>query len=632
MKLEELVQHSLDKLEPIDRSRSSSSILLSFADLQSKIEPWGANWMLRDSQLRSLFLTEPFLCAAVYNVAATRSAFSWKIEGPPKTARLVQEMLNGSEYQHGFSALQLKVAVDVLTQDNGGFVHIVRKHKGNPSSAVVSLHHLDAARCYRTGNHLKPVIYIDSEGQEHILSWYEVMTFEDMPHPSYNARGRQVCFVSRVLKAAETIKAMTQYKDEKISGRYSRAIHVVSGVANHEIEDAKKIAQIQADNQGLMHYMEPIILTTLDPSGSVGHVKIDMASLPEGFSESEQLKWYITLIAMAAGGEYQDFSPLPGGNLGTSSQSETLHRKAQAKGHALWMKLWETKMRATNILPRSVAFRFLQQDAQAELEKAIIAEKRATERKIRIESGEITQTIAQQIAVDSGDLKAEYLLLMGQQDETPITTVYDDEPPDANKPIPFSIADEAAKAIVGLVIHSKVQAVAPIDNLEYLQEAIRSVLKTECVIGTTEHWLTDQLIDAAYIAGLSPKALRDRLPSNKLLFVKSDRIQLDGTTIYRKSRPAQTPPDTPPKQYHYDIQTGWREGVGSLNAPRPFLNLAETIANTNVRNLPLCANWAYRLGGGDDQLPLQIPDLPFPETWHKWFILSCYNAGRAKCL
>lgn len=603
MDLRELVSHSLEPVrEPV---RANNAFLLQFADYQSRIEPWGQNWIRRDQQLRELVLSEPFLSAAVFNIASTRAAFSWKVSGPTSTAQKIQDMLNASQYRQGFHTLKLMVAYDVLTQDNGGFVYVIRKDHNSP---VLGLVHLDAGRCYRTGNPLKPVIYVDDHQEEHLLEWFQVMTFEDMPHPSYRAHGRQVCFVSRILRAAETIKELMRYKEEKISGRYTRAIHIVGGVSSTEIEDAKKTASMMSDNAGLLHYMEPIILTTLDPSGTVSHVQIDMATLPDGFNESEQLKWYITLIAMAAGGEYQDFSPLPGGNLGTSSQSETLHKKAQAKGHALWMKTWETKLRMSGVIPKNVAFQFQQQDPQAEMERAKIRRERAETRKIQIESQEVTVEIAQQIAVDDGDLRAEYLAMMGQTDATPITTVYDDDAPSVNKAVAYPVARYAADLIARKAIHSKINSISQADFLKYLPDAIH--IDKEVSLFTTEHWMCDELVYAAVKTGIHPKVLRDRLPSNWRVTIYSNRVVVNGKDVYRyEPSKCELPAHHKPvitKRYSSDIIAEAVQSIGT----RPIQDIMrQAMGEINRLYTDRPATKAIK------SEVVQFMSKPYPEIW-----------------
>lgn len=82
----------------------------------------GANWVRRDRQLREFINIEPFLKATIFNIAVSRAALPWEIDGPPRTARRVQEALLGSDWIPTI----MKTAFDVLTQDNAGFIEIVR--------------------------------------------------------------------------------------------------------------------------------------------------------------------------------------------------------------------------------------------------------------------------------------------------------------------------------------------------------------------------------------------------------------------------------------------------------------------------------------------------------------------------
>lgn len=145
-----------------------------------------------------------------------------------------------------------------------------------------------------------------------------------------------------------------------------------------------------------------------DPKAEVGHDTIELASLPENFNESDAFKHYIAQLAMAFLSDYQEFAPLPGGNLGTSSQSEVLHAKMRGKGPALFMKMVTNAMN-NRILPDNVEFGFAEPDLGAEKEEADVRLARATERAARLASFEITVEEARQMAADAGDLPQEML-------------------------------------------------------------------------------------------------------------------------------------------------------------------------------------------------------------------------------
>jgi len=223
-----------------------------------------------------------------------------------------------------------------------------------------------------------------------------------------------------------------------------RAIHIVSGPAKQQLEDVMRRADENADNQHLTRFIMPVILASLDPEKPVSHVEIPLASLPDNFDFDEELKWYIAQLALGFGRDYQDFAPLPGGNLGTSQQSEILHLKSRGRGPALFMKMLEHAFNFHGVMPRSITFSFAEQDLEAEGDRAKIVRLHAETRKTQIESGEITPEVARQIAVDLGDLDERYLAMMQETDVT-------DEPnDDLGREIPDADAtiEKAASALV----------------------------------------------------------------------------------------------------------------------------------------------------------------------------------------
>lgn len=390
-------------------------LLPMMASISDGLPAWGTNNVARERALREFWPTEPVLAGALFSTAARYAAFGWTLTGGPRSAQAVRDVFNNSQLGMGWMAMILPTLLDLFTQDNGAFIETVRADEDAP---CVQLNHLDSARCIRTGNSKEPVQYMDLDGKKHLLKGYEVIPLAEFPSPDETKRGMQYCVVTRLLRAAQILRDIAVYKHEKISGRFTRAIHIVSGVSKKSIDDAVMAQQNQADSQGLIRYMQPVIVASLDPTANVTSDTIDLASLPDGFDEEKTMKWYIDQLALAFGGDYQDYAPLPGGNLGTAQQSEVLHLKGRGKGPALFMRMLEQRFNFHGVMPRNITFQFGEQDTGEDASRQDIRKKRAETLNIYVTSGILTPEVALQVAVDAGDLDEKYLTAMGAVDLT----------------------------------------------------------------------------------------------------------------------------------------------------------------------------------------------------------------------
>lgn len=404
---------------PVGGGLALGDFVLSFATAADEFPAWGTAPAARDRRLREFWPTEPVLAGALVSTVAKYAGFNWKLTGPQRQIRHYEVMFESSDRGRGWVGFISKVLFDLFTQDNGAFIEIVRT-EDNETAPVINLNHLDSGRCIRTGRDLEPVWYRDLYGVLHTLKWYQVITIEEMPSPIEDARGMQYCAVTRLLRAAQIMRDIGIYKREKVSGRFNRAVHLVSGVQTRTVDDAIKQQRANADSMGLIRYIQPLIVGAVDPTARVSVATIDLASLPDGFDEDKTMRWYINQLALAFAGDYQDYSPLPGGGLGSSRQSQTLHLKGQNKGARLFMKLLESKFNYHGVLPRNIRFQFGEQDSNQDADAARLSQMRAEERSIRIASGEITPQMARQIAVDVGDLDPVYLTAIGEEDITPV--------------------------------------------------------------------------------------------------------------------------------------------------------------------------------------------------------------------
>lgn len=404
---------SVIALPPVTQSQTPvaagpASFVLWIGQMADGFIPWGTSPKARDQQLRNFFPTENLLASALATVCARNAALSWKVSGDDKPAEAGQQMLNNVNNGAGWEDFIVRLSMDLYTTDTGAFVEFVRDGDSE-DSPVVTLNNLDSLRCYPTGDPSFPVIYEDTLGRFHRMPWYNVVQLIEMPTAmspvflgAYYRLG--YCAVTRILRAAQVLKSLATYNDEKLSGRFMRAIHLISGVGDTSVQDAITRAQNIADQSGQSRYIQPAIVGGVDPNAAIGHVQIDLASVPEGWSQSEMIKDYILAISMGLLTDYQEFAPLPGGGLGTATQSETLHAKARGRGPGLFQKLVVRLINQHGALPKGVEFEFDEPDLDADAQRATIALTRAQTRTADMTSGVLDAEAGRQQMLEAGDI------------------------------------------------------------------------------------------------------------------------------------------------------------------------------------------------------------------------------------
>lgn len=365
------------------------------------------------SQQRDIFLdkfwrTEPLLAGAVYSMCSKVAALDFSLTGPPKSVVRYENMFRSADFGQGWVNFLMKEVQDLLTQDNGGFMEVIRPRGTDERSPVAAIAHLDSQRCWRTGKPQEPVIYYDLEDQPHPLKWYQVAPLTDLPTPREIHKNYGYCAVSRILRAAQTLRDIGIYKRQKLSGKRVPGLMFVQGMRRTAVAEAVAEAMESQTQGGMTLYTKPIILSSPDPGLPLDVKLIELASLPDGYNEDDTMKWYITSLALGFGTDYTEFAPLPGGNLGSATQATIMSSRSRGKGPGVILQQLEHIFN-WYVLPKTTFFQFSSTDPQAERDREELKLLRARARSLLLRQGELNPELARKIAVEAGDYPEKFI-------------------------------------------------------------------------------------------------------------------------------------------------------------------------------------------------------------------------------
>lgn len=432
----------------------------------------------RDRALLQFMRSEGMLASAVYSMSTRIGTLDYELNGPPRAKKFAQDLLNAPGLGDSLRDVVQKVSGDLDTSDNGAFVELWRP--GNPlsdpgDSPVLGFGHLDSRQCWRSFDPEFPVWYTHPvNGQIRKIHHKRVAFTADNPQSVELARGLGFCATSRVLLMAKTFRSMQIFLNEKVSGRFTRAIGAVNGLTAGQFKRALQGSDDENDSRGFMVYKE--IPFFFNPSGQKDDdIKImlqDLASIPDGFVFREDADLYAYILAFAFGVDAREFWPATQSGA-TKADASVQNMKAQGRGIGNRIQTVTGLLR--KCLPETVEFEFDYTDDAQDAQAAQINQTRASTYDMLVKNGSINALEARAMSIAVGILDETVLNTMvapATQDSNP-----DTPQPDAPQQQPGAPIDNTQA--INKAADNSVFVYVPLPNdsgLLELQQRVRNVL------------------------------------------------------------------------------------------------------------------------------------------------------------
>jgi hypothetical protein len=407
----------------------AGALFINIGQVADEVLPWNPLYPnLRDRQLTFFSQSEPMVASAVYSMMTRAQSLNYTLSGPPRAKKFAQTLLDAPMGVQSSLAREVgKLVHDFYTADNGAFIELWRP--GNPakdagSRPVLGFSHLDSRLCWRSFDPEFPVWYTNPiTGEIHKLHRSRVLMASDNPQGIELARNIGFCATSRVLRMSRLMRNILIYRDEKVSGRFTRAIGAIKGLSAKQIKDALRANRIDSDDRGYVIYQDiPFLISPNTESGAdIDIILKDLASIPDGFNFSDDTTLYAYILAFCFGVDAREFWPATTSGA-TKADASVQNMKARGRGLGVLIETLEWLLR--QCLPETVTFEYDFTDDEQDKQTAEIHQTEVNTLKVLYDMGAVSGQEARMLAVSKGVIDEELLSTL----EQPVTS---DDNPDA---------------------------------------------------------------------------------------------------------------------------------------------------------------------------------------------------------
>lgn len=345
------------------------------------LPPWGTR--RRERVLRAYYRHElnTLIQGAINGLIEKVKAAPWEISGPKSGVAYFQDVLRQAQFGAGWGDFLQMTLLDYLRQDIGAFIEVIGPgpSDGPITGRVTGLAHLDALRCYSTGDPEYPVIYHDQHGKQHLMHWTRVIQFipaRDGDEQQNKTVG--MCALSRAIAVVQRELYMNRYVAGRLDDNPKPGLLILNNLTDTQFKAAVIKMQRQENTDLSSVWGQTVVLSALQPEFPASIESIAYSEPPEKFDfKAYKVEIDVPELAMALGIDVQELWPLTGNrNSGTSTQSEILHAKSQGKTFGAMLRMLERAI--NNVLPPEYEFQWKYSDPQDDLNQAQIAQAWAT--------------------------------------------------------------------------------------------------------------------------------------------------------------------------------------------------------------------------------------------------------------
>lgn len=258
----------------------------------------------------------------------------FEIKGPPSKVQYWQDFFGYAHFGRGYEYLVENWGRDYLTQSYGGIFEI--SGYGDPAGPLigdpVSVNHLDAGRCYVTGNTTYPILYYSLwDGKLHRMHASRVYQIVDDPIPDERYFGLGTSALERAISINQREVRMNQYVDARLDDMPQPGLLSVSGASRSQWDAWVTQYKRDTSSDGLGPFGRTIVVTSVDPNAGVKVESTSFAQTPDKFDLVAYKSLDVDEICLAIGIDRQEIWELAGRGLGSGSQSQVMAEKAKGK-------------------------------------------------------------------------------------------------------------------------------------------------------------------------------------------------------------------------------------------------------------------------------------------------------------
>jgi hypothetical protein len=298
----------------------------------------------------------------------------FEIKGPPSKVQYYQDLLGYAHFSQGYEYLIEMWGRDYLTQAYGGIFEIAGP--GDPTTQLLDpptgINHLDAGRCYVTGNPTYPILYYSLwDGKLHKMHASRVYMIVDDPIPDERYFGLGTSALERAISINQREVRMNQYVDMRLDDMPQPGLLALSGASRAQWDIWVSAYQRDTSSDRLGPFGRTIVVTSVDPNAGVTAESIPFAQTPEKFDMVAYKSLDVDEICLAIGIDRQEIWELAGRGLGSSNQSQVMAEKAKGKTTGTMISGIERFMNWA-ILPDDCEFEIKAKDNAEQTNNAVI--------------------------------------------------------------------------------------------------------------------------------------------------------------------------------------------------------------------------------------------------------------------
>lgn len=321
-----------------------------------------------------------------------------------QAASLQEDLFIQSGLLAGWEFEIAKFVKDYLTQDNGGFLHLMGagRKNGPIEGQVAGVFHLDAARCTRTGDPEFPVTYLHpADNKLYKIHFTRVIAMSAQPSPNALHFGVGLCHLSSCLRFGEEIDRIVRYYAQKMGYQPARQIlYVKKGATLDHLQGAVNTWRAKIEAEGNDLFASTLLVAPKTSSQELDLAVLDLASTPDGFDRQQTVMADNAIVAAAFGLDLRDFGYM---TISSERSSEAAQQKGYSRGVATFIKLFDAQLRFKVVPPHLTTSWDYVDDMQDQLQ-AGIQETRARTRSANLTNGTLTVRIAREQMKGTGEL------------------------------------------------------------------------------------------------------------------------------------------------------------------------------------------------------------------------------------